>query len=722
MGLRDTLGRILSNKRSRQAPPSRAKARGAVRLVVPPLQDFRIHTGSVAKEENVAEAVKEMPRPSSPASTFQRPNVSQKGNDRGLRTMHFQSAHYDLVELARARDTESLINSSVERHVETALRKGFKWKSDNEEVMGYLKQRQLEISSVSKLTFRKVLEQIFDQLATYGTAFLVVKRDKKRSSGKKVRMFGRTMEPIAAWGVPDSATMSVAENESGNIRGWKQEINEAGMYRSSSSQKEKFFPHNDVFVFTRHKQAGRVFGRSPYLSTLDDAIMLRELEELVYIISQKHAFPIFQYIVGTDEHPATDVVLPNGEIISEIELAQSTVENMPVEGGFVTPERHEIKLIGTEGKVLDLMPYIEHFKTRVQDSTRMSNAALGTGNSGDSKSTAQSQMKNMEDSAGYLQDVVSDGFHWFIVMLLGEGGYDINLDNMAELDFSAPDTEETRAQENHVLAQFQGDAINCDELRASLGRECFTEEEKKTTSSEQSHMRDKELATMAAAQKAASQASSGTTASKGTTKQKTKPTNQSGTKSTKTKVKKNDYVTEIESVWKDARAAAMKHRPIKDEHSLGYNRATSPYVDQMASLSKRYLGAAIEEGLAQARVSNNDACLFVSLNQRKRIFHTIRQTYKKHMNDTVGNGFNGGSNVFVNAAFGSGNRKLTETAEAQVDFSRRAAFMAATNNSGVAKVKISDKDRGYGVEIDSSDYCSKILSTLHGEYTIEAVQ
>ncbi len=51
----------------------------------------------------------------------------------------YQPAQYDLVELARARDTESLINSSVERHVETAMRAGHKWESENEEVMEYMR-------------------------------------------------------------------------------------------------------------------------------------------------------------------------------------------------------------------------------------------------------------------------------------------------------------------------------------------------------------------------------------------------------------------------------------------------------------------------------------------------------------------------------------------------------------------------------------------------------
>lgn len=702
-----------------QPEPELPRAEARAPIVVVPQQDFRLNSPGAEAAHPIETAIREMSRAPLPVATFQKGSLQPRGSLGEGQGLTYEESHYELTELARARDTESLINTSCERHVETALQQGFHWKGENEELVDYINERMLEIGVVSRLTIRKVLEQIFDQLATYGTAFLVVRRDKDRSSGKPVRMFGKTMDPIASWGVPDSATMKVAENKSGNLIGWKQEVRESGIHVGSTS-KTKFFLPQDVFVFTRHKQAGRIFGRSMYLASLDDALMLRSLEDLVYVISQKHAFPIFQYIVGTETHPATDTVLPNGELISEVELAQAVVEKMPVEGGFVTPERHELKLIGTEGKVLDLTPYIEHFRQRVQDSTRMSNAALGTGKGEQSKSTAQSQIQNLVDSAKYLQDVVIDGFYWFTMMIIAEGGYEITSENNISLDFSSPDTEENRARENHTTAQFQADLLTHKEARHAIGRKELAQEEHGDTFSERNHARDLNLAKTAAAAKAANSASSGSSSSSNSTSSTTRPTNQSGKKATKTKVRKNDYLLEIGKAWLDARNASMNHEPIKTEKFFGYNRVTSDAVDYMAEATRKFLSTSIEEGLAEARVKLNDNHAFVSLNQRKSIFHACRQTFKKHMSDTVGTGFKDGNKVWVNAAFSAGRRKLDELAEAQVGFAFRAGMIAAYNNAGITSVKITDNETGQSVILDSTEYSSSIVQLMSDEHVIEA--
>ena len=719
MGFLDTIRNFLKTPEEPAKETVRLEARQPVHVIPEAQKDFRLNSPGAESSHPIEPAVREMGRAPTTVATFQKPNTQPRGSLGEGQGLSYEESHHDLRELAKARDTESLINTSCERHVETALQQGFKWEGENDEVVDYVKERMLEIGVVSRITMRKILEQILDQLATYGTAFLVVRRDRDRSSGKPTRMFGKTMDPIASWGVPDTATMKVAENNSGNIIGWKQEVRESGLL-SGNTSKTKFFLPQDVFVFTRHKQPGRIFGRSMYLASLDDALMLRSLEDLIYVISQKHAFPIFQYIVGTAEHPATDITLPNGELISEVELAQAVVEKMPVEGGFVTPERHEIKLIGTEGKVLDLTPYIDHFRQRVQDSTRMSNAALGTGKGEQSKSTAQTQMQNLVDSAKYLQDVVIDGMSWFIMNIIAEGGYEITTENMVSLDFSNPDSEENRAKDNHVTAQYQADLITHTEARKALRRKPLAEEEQSDTFSEKNHARDLNLAKTAAAAKAANSASSGSSSSSNSTSSTTRPTNQSGKRSTKTKIRKNDYLAEVAKAWVDARNAAMGHDPVKSEKSLGYNRVTSQYIDNMSESAKKFLGAAIEDGLAEVRLKLHDSTTFVSLNQRKIIFHAIRQTYKKHMSDTVGTGFNNGNKVFINAAFSSGKRKLEELAEASVDFAFRAGMIAAYNNAGIATVKITDNQTGQSVILDSSEYASSIVQLMSDEHTIEA--
>lgn len=706
MGLKSALEKVVRPEKPQRSPP-----KVPFRLT----RDFRLREGGRVDPDRVQEAIKEQSRIPSVASTFQRGNNQIRGLSRARD--NYEEAHYDLKELAKARDTESLINTSVERHVETVLQQGFRFVGENQEIVDWVNMRIFEIEHISKITLRKILEMLSDQVITYGTALLLTKRDQKRSSGAKTKIFGTVLDPIAAWAVPDTATMKVAENKQGNIVGWKQIINESSIH-SNSGPKTKFFSPNNVHIFTRHKQAGRVFGRPTHISALDDVIMLRSLEDLVYVISQKYAFPLFQYVVGTKERPAEDVTLSSGELISEVELAQSVVENMPVEGGFVTPERHEIKLIGTEGKVLDLMPYIDHFKTRVQEATRMSNAALGTGTGEQSKSTAQTQMRNLELSAKYIQDVISDGLRWFISCLIAEGGYDVTIENMVHLQFAPPDTQEQRAAETHVMEMYNNDLLTGPEARKRLGCEECTEEEMKQTRGAIAHERDKELAKVGAAAKAASQASTQKKASTGSTSNKSRPANQSGKKSTKTRVKKNDYAAAVIKKWEDMKDVCFEHTPVKDEKALGYNRIASPVIDEIADITKKFLGTAIAEGAAKARADAKDPSLYVKLDHSKNIFHIVRQNYKKFFSDLVSTGFNGGNKVWINAAFEASDSKLRDLIEDQVRFVLNAAYIAALNSGDTENVQVIDENSGYSVKIQTADYAKKSVQLLTDSHLI----
>ena len=561
-------------------------------------KDIELHIGKAGTQTEAA--IKDLPRAGSTTLTYQKPQVVRR-DDRKDRVLIFEPCIYSLQELAVARDSESLINSSAEKHVEIALKAGFSIDGPKR-LTEHVRDRIFEIEINSQITMFDVVESLLDQVNLYGTGFLVVSRDKGRASGREFRMFGKKLDPIAAWSVPDTPTMSLAENASGKIIKWRQSIGESGYIRAVGP-KDREYDYHDVFVFTRHRQAGRQFGRSMYLPTLDDALMLRALEDLVNVISQKYAFPMSHHIIGNKDNPAGDVVV-DGVRVSEVELAKNALAAMNPEDIMVTSERHEIKMVGVEGKVLDLSKYIEHFKARVQESTRMSNTMLGTGG-GETKSVGQAQMDNLNDSVKYLQQRISDGFYWFFINLLADGGIDINKDNMVVLDFTNANSEETRAQENHILAQYQGDLINEDEARKELGKPPMTEEQRKKTMSARSMESDVKLAKVKAAAKpkpAGSKVKKKKKASKNSTKSKTRPTNQSGTKSTKTKVVKNDSVD-----------AAME---ILDTLRLDILSTETPetfeindYVDKMVLATKPYIDIEILNGAIEAKKEITNAIL-----------------------------------------------------------------------------------------------------------------
>lgn len=556
-------------------------------------------------------SVREKARPALPIHTYQK-GQTVTSNNRGLpdRGLLFEGSPYDLAEVSRARDTDSLLSTSIERHVEAALQGGYRFKGADDKMVKYIQKRVFEFEVVSQTSMRKIIRGSFDNLVAYGTAFLVVDRSSKFSSGKPIRLFGKKMDPISSWACADAPTMSLAENQGGQPVMWQQKVSEMGVFYAGKNEKKYIHPY-DVFCGGRHTQPGRVFGRSMYIPVLDDIIMLRELEQLVYIISQKFAFPLVQYVIGTKEYPAGDITTPNGGTISEVEYAKATVEDMPVEGVFVTPERHEIKIIGTEGEVLDLKKYLDYWRNRVQEGCRLSNAVLGTNVGDQSKSSAQSQMQGLMDSAKYLQDEITDMFRPFLFQVLLEGGFDVTDENMVELVFSSPNTEEDRANENHVLSQAQGDLITHEEARRRLGKPPMTEEEKKKTYSAMNHERDKELAKMKAAQKAAAAGSAKkkATASKKTTTSKTRPTNQHKTKATKTKVKANDFVVESMDFI----------RSVNRSECINGDALRRSICSGVKVVAQKHFPGIFYDALDEARVESCNPVAFVTLEDREKI-------------------------------------------------------------------------------------------------------
>jgi len=498
------------------------------------LNDITLVAGK-GEGPTVPKAVRSKPRGPMPTLSYNRPSSSRRNIGESEAGVSYQPPQYDLAEIARARDIESIFQTSIERHVETALQEGWYLFGKDPKKVNYIYKRFWEIGLLSESTMTLLLAQVLDQLIAYGTALIVARRDDGRSSGRPIRYFGRTLEPISTLWVADAPTMRLGENKRGVVVRWKQSLARAG-YGTGAG--DRTFSANDVFVIARERQPGMVFGRPMVISVMDDIMTLRRLEELADIIPQKHLFPLFQVLVGTETHPAGDIDLGEGVSISEVEYAQQQIEEMPTEGGFVTPHRWEIRLIGAEGKVLDITPFLEHFRSRVQSGLRMNSIVMGSG--GDpTKSVGNQQMKLLSDSARNLQMLVREGFAVIIRQLLMEGGFDITYDDEVELVFERPDTEEKRSEETHALAMYQGDLMSQEEARKSTGWDPVSKEHEGAMFLNRAHQRDVELTKIGAAAKA-STAAGKAKSSKKSTSVRSQPRNQSGKKSTKTRVKAND--------------------------------------------------------------------------------------------------------------------------------------------------------------------------------------
>jgi len=495
------------------------------------LNDLKLVVESQRQQSSqIQEAIKERRRTLNRPLQYRTPAV---GSDHRKDTGYtYYGPGYDLAEIGRAIDIEPYINQSVRKHREQILKEGFRLKGEDPEMVDYCNNRLFEISLISGITTQQMVREFTTNLVAYGTAFLVVRRDAERSSGRTIRMHGKDREPIAALYPLDPTSVSVALNDYGHPVRWKQRVPNA-----VGNQTEITFDADDVIVATIDKKPGFVFGTPYILPTLDDVRSLRRLEEIAEVIGQRHAFPLLHFKVGLDE--IGPQVFDDGT--SEVDLVKSLVDNMSSQGGLVTSNRVEGVLLGGDKQTLDIEPYLQYFEKRVLGGLRLSEVDLGRGETA-SKASAVTVSQGLQDSARDFQAVIADVFNNYLFLpLCLEGGFDVKpTENMVTLDFTMIDREEERAKQSHGSDLYMNGAITHAELRKEyLGKNECSEDEKCDLYQEKEHERQKELTKMTGEQAIQKAKVTKSQSAKNKTANKNRPRNQHGRKAAKTKVTKN---------------------------------------------------------------------------------------------------------------------------------------------------------------------------------------
>jgi len=534
------------------------------------INDIKLALGNINESRQIEQAIQERRR-TLPQPLFYRtssPTAETIPNRKSIKNIYYNSG-YDLAEIGRAVDVEPYINQSIRKHREQIMKSGFSVFCEDDEIKDYLNRRLFEMFLVSGVTTEQWLREFVTNLVTYGTAFLVVKRDPSRANGQAIRMHSKTLDPIAALFPLDPTSVSVHINDLGYPTKWQQRIENA-----TNSQTELLFDADDVIVATIDKKTGFIFGTPYILPVLDDVRTLRRLEELSELLAQRNTFPQIHYKVGTDEFPAQ--VFDDGS--DEISVVRAMVESLSREGGLVTSHRIGAEIIGGERQTLDLIPYIQYFESRVLGGLRLSEVDLGRGSS--SRASAVTVSQGLQDSARDFQSVISDVLtNYLLVPLALEGGFDlIPGENIPRWEFEEMDEDMDRAFQAHGADIYLAGGITHEEFRRDyLGKKPISEEEKQLLHPEMAHQRNMEMQRMAgeqAAQKAVAKSSS-TPAIKNKISNRTRPANQFGSKSSKTKVTKNSldllaqaYLNNVSQFISDSRAQMWE---LIDKHQLGVN-------------------------------------------------------------------------------------------------------------------------------------------------------
>ena len=375
----------------------------------------------------------------------------------------FRESEYDLSEIGRVSDTDSYASQAFLKKIGHLMKEGWDIVGPNKRTVKYVKTRLDQVAHTSGISTDELIRRLSSSLIKQSNAFLIKVRKTEASGGRlRTTLKGKKLKPVAGYFPAPSETMQVDLDEKGKIRQWRQIV--------PNSLRIPTFPPSDVVHFHFDRKEGFAFGTPTLTPVIDDIRALRKIEENVELLVYQHMFPLFQYKVGTDDHPAG--LMENGE--REIDVVRREIQFMPSEGGIVTPGRHEIRAIGSEGRALRAEGYLEHFQKRVWAGLGVSGIDMGDSDTSN-RATSESLSQALKDSVKDFQKVVECAFNELIINeLLEESAFGtsvLNQENRVFLKFNEIDIDKRIKVENHAADLFAKNAITWDELRQRIGSE-----------------------------------------------------------------------------------------------------------------------------------------------------------------------------------------------------------------------------------------------------------
>ena len=379
------------------------------------------------------------------------------------RGVFFLPPEYDLAEVGKIEDSESIVRQAFRKKEGLAFKEGVAYRGKNKQTIQYLKTRMAQMSQASGIPELSLMKRTLKSLIRVSNAYLVKVRSTRASGGQvRYNADGRSLQPVAAYfpAAPEMFKMDL-DPESGKIRHWRQQLPN-GWY--------KLFKPEDVIHFTLEKREGFSYGVPLTVPVVDDIRALRQIEENIELLIYQHLFPLFHFKIGTDQLPAN--YTEDG--VREIDALQNQIRMMPSESGLVTDHRVEISALGAEGRALAAEGYLNYFKKRVYVGLGMSEVDFGE-TSSTNRAASQVASRALIDSVKSIQAEFEAQWDQHVIKeLLQEstfGDLVLEEENMVHLQFNEIDIESQIKHQAHAADMFQKHGLTWDEMRGELGRE-----------------------------------------------------------------------------------------------------------------------------------------------------------------------------------------------------------------------------------------------------------
>ena len=379
---------------------------------------------------------------------------------------------YDFSESYRALDTEVFISAAISKKKNLILKDGFKYESENNDDIEYIKKRFSEIAYVTGTQFNEFLLQITTSILVNHNLFLYIHRKEKSSSGEIRKEEGESkLKPIAGFYHLPETKIDLIENNYEAVIGYKYNLRR-GVYNE--------FKKEQVLHLHVDKKPDMNLGTPPFEAVKDDVLSLRQIEEMLERVIYKLSMPLIHAKVGTDDFPA-GVDYQSGRL--EVDIVNDQIMHMEDAGGITTSHRVDLKLLGAESLAIRLTPYLDHFKNRVLVGLAVSDVDLGTGTTttgGAASIVSEALRQNIEMYQNILENFITDHI---ITPLLLEHPKNKNkqyLEDSEKVYFKFNRTHiETKIKvESHAINEFNASLITREEYRSQKGMKPLSEQEK----------------------------------------------------------------------------------------------------------------------------------------------------------------------------------------------------------------------------------------------------
>lgn len=378
--------------------------------------------------------------------------TSQVNGYKLRKNVEFSKPEYDLPTIANAIQMDGILQRAVNLFTEQILKNGYDWISKNMKLQKYVNKRMKEIQNLTGIPFYELVGSISRQLVTYGNAYVIKVRSSTKSSfGKEYQLYNRDYDPIVGLFVADATTIQVGINDTGQVVNYKQNI--AG--------NEVYWDEREVIHIAYNKIPGTLTGMSSIIPILDDVRALRKMEEEVEILGFQYSIPLYLYKVGNKDMPPAP---------GEIDQVKETVNNMPAYGMLVVPGHHTIEVPTNTNTPVDLLSFVNHFKSRIFAGLGVSPVAMGEGSS-NNRNTSQVMDVSMQTITKRYQQLIKNRLEMDLfreIMLDGE--FDINNETL-EFTFPEIDLESQIKKETNIIAKFQNNMVTRSEARNELDYE-----------------------------------------------------------------------------------------------------------------------------------------------------------------------------------------------------------------------------------------------------------